>query len=112
MFLALEVSGSRAAWPSAPRAAEVSGLAVRAGAAGGVMRLAVGREAAALAGLAAGEPAFAPSMLSCVGLTSGPLALGRLCKALSGTFARLFCTGSECCSVLLDAAVNPLWDVA
>ena len=76
------------------------------------MRLTVGREAAALVGLAAGEPAFAPSMLSCVGLTSGPLALGRLCKALSGIFAMLFCTGSECCSVLFDAAVKPLCDMA
>jgi len=76
------------------------------------MRLTVDREAAALVGLAAGKPAFAPSMLSCVALTSGPLALGRLCNALSGTLAMLFCTGSECCSVLFDAAVNPLCDVA
>lgn len=75
------------------------------------MRLTVGREAAVLVGLAAGKPAFGPSMLSCVGLTSGPLALGRLCKALSGTLAMFWLTGSECRSVLFDAAVNPLWDM-
>jgi len=72
------------------------------------MRLTVGREAAAFVGLAAGRPAFDPSMLSCVGLTSGPFALGRSCNALSGTFPMLCATGNECCSVLFDAAVNPL----
>jgi len=76
------------------------------------MRLTVDREAAVFVGLAAGRPAFGPSMLSCVGLTSGPLALGRLCKALSGIFAMLLCTGSECCSALFDAPVKPLCEVA
>jgi len=111
-LLAFEVSGPRAAWLSGARAAEVAALLARAGLAGGVMRLTVGREAAAFVGLAAGRPAFAPSMLSCVGLTSGPLALGRSCNALSGTFPMFCATGNECCSVLFDAAVSPLCSVA
>ena len=76
------------------------------------MRLTVGRVALALAGLAAGSPALAPRVLSWVGLTSGPFTLGRLCSALSGIFAMFCCTGKECCSVLPDAAVSPLFVVA
>ena len=72
------------------------------------MRLTVGREAAADEGLAVGRSAVGPSLLCCVGLTEGPCALARLCKALSGTFTMFRATGNECCSVLAEAAVSPL----
>lgn len=104
---------------SGPRA-EVCGARVaalelpRATLAGGVIRLTVGRDAAALVGWAAGCPACAPSVLSRVGVTCGPRALlfTRLCALAGVSFAIFEATGSECCSVLLEAAVNPLCVVA
>jgi hypothetical protein len=106
---ALEGSEPRAAGFSRALADEP---AARAGLAGGVMRLTVGREAAAEDGFAAGLPAAGPNLLCVVGLTEGPRALERLRKPLAGILAMFWATGNECCSVLADAAVSPLWDVA
>jgi len=75
---------------------------------GGVIRLTVGREAAAADGCAAGNPAFGPSMLARVGDTFGlpMLALDRFRKALGETLAAFAETESPCSRVLRETAVS------
>lgn len=76
--------------------------------AGGVIRLTVGREAAAACGCAAAKPAFGPSMLSRVGDAFGRpmLALDRLRNALGEILAAFAATGSPCSRVFRETAVS------
>jgi len=74
--------------------------------AGGVIRLTVGRIADPADGCAAGEPAFGPSTLARVGDRSGLLMLAMLCNADGEILAAFGATGSECCNVLAETAVN------
>ena len=76
--------------------------------AGGVILLTVGRDATAADGLAAGKPAFGPSMLARVGFTFGLpiLALDRFRKAPEEMLARFRATGSPRSRVFRETAVS------
>jgi hypothetical protein len=77
--------------------------------AGGVILLTVGRDATAADGLAAGKPAFGPSMLSRVGETFGRLmlALDKFRKALGEVRAAFAATGNPRSRVFRETAVSP-----
>jgi len=74
--------------------------------AGGVILLTVGREATAADGLAAGKPAFGPSMLARVGDTSGLLMLDRFRKLLGEILAAFGPTGKPRSRVFRGTAVS------
>src|ERR1700685_2505662 len=78
--------------------------------AGGVMLLAIGREVTPADGLAAGRPAFDPSMLLRVGDTSGllMLALDKPRTALGVILAVFPRTDSPCSRVFRETAVRPV----
>jgi hypothetical protein len=77
--------------------------------AGGLILLTVGRDATAADGLAAGKPAFGPSMLSRVGETFGRLmlALDKFRKALGEVRAAFAATGNPRSRVFRETAVSP-----
>ena len=75
-------------------------------AAGGVIRLTTGREAMR-PGVAAGRPAFRPSLLCIVGLAFTRFNAGAFRTALAGTCTAFWRTDNPPCSVPRETAVNP-----
>jgi hypothetical protein len=101
--LALLDDGAATLWAGAPVFCAAVGLEELAG---GVIRLIVGREATAADGLAAGSPAFGPSMLARVGETSGLLILERFRRLLGEILAAFGPTGKPRSRVFRETAVS------
>jgi hypothetical protein len=88
------------------RAGELPTLFGLAEPAAGVILLTVGREATPADGLAAGWPAFGPSMFSRVGEASGRLMLDRFRKELGETLTAFEATGRPRSRVFRETAVS------